>query len=731
LGEVIKRHDKPLGASGTDVTGHVHNTEDHIEVLQGFQAAIIYDKMRRSDTQVRKILGAITAPIKSAPWSVEPADDSPRSLEIANLIEHILFKDLNWSKFINEALTFVAHGHSVFEVVHQNKTSKTFGDYTGLAQLGFRRQPTIQEWHHDRVTGALKYIKQESNSDIMVSVNIPVENLLCFFSEQEGDNIGFPLLRNVYGPYKRKLLTMELQFIGIERFAIPTPILEIPKTVSQESDEYKQAVEVLQSFLAAEDSYITYPEGWVLDLHDNSFDPEKLKNVIKAEDENMAGAILASFLELGTGGNTGAYSLSNDLSDFFYAGLSYYANIIRDTINNDLIKSLVSLNYGSDEVAIPQLKYSGIADKAGKEFMEVITGFISSGTITNDEPLEDHIRKAYNLPKKVEGTMLENEGLLNDGNGNNSNNNSSSGDDDGQQQPDPTQLKDSIKLAEKLPNKLMARYDDIILEVLKRHLTTISDKYIADVMKNYKTLPESRKLNATKDVKVGGVAQFRKELKGVFTSLSREALDQVEAEVGLKNVKFKEDDAAILKEFKVDSFKFNEFSKLPKRIQLIIASQAGLIAEKEATELTRTVAFQYSSSQPSTKDIDVLREDLRIAAAKKTDSGLKKTVAANASATVAGYTRNEYLLADDVQEMIASYTFVNSDPQSEICKALAGTTYDVTSTDIVRYQPPTHHNCKSYMRANLKTSKNLPEVTGLPTLTDKARKSITLKDIKK
>jgi len=35
------------------------------------------------------------------------------------------------------------------------------------------------------------------------------------------------------------------------------------------------------------------------------------------------------------------------------------------------------------------------------------------------------------------------------------------------------------------------------------------------------------------------------------------------------------------------------------------------------------------------------------------------------------------------------------------------------------------------MRANLKTSKNLPEVTGLPTLTDKARKSITLKDIKK
>lgn len=36
------------------------------------------------------------------------------------------------------------------------------------------------------------------------------------------------------------------------------------------------------------------------------------------------------------------------------------------------------------------------------------------------------------------------------------------------------------------------------------------------------------------------------------------------------------------------------------------------------------------------------------------------------------------------------------------------------------------HNCKSYIRANLKTSKNQPEITGLPSISQTAKKSITL-----
>jgi len=745
LGEIVKRHDKALGASGTDVVGKIHNTEDHIEILTGFQAAAVYDKMRRSDTQVRKILSAIANPIKSAKWFIEPYDDEKKSLEIANLIQHILFHDINWSKFLNEALTVIAHGHAIFEVVHMNRTDKEFGPYTGLGQLGFRRQSTIIEWIHDETTGELLRIKQESNTDIRVNVEIPKEFLLCLFSEQEGDNIGFPLLRNVYGPYKRKLLAMELQFIGIERFAIPTPMLMIPKNIKPEEEEYKTAVEVLKNFTSAEDSYLMYPEGWKLELHSNTFDPEKLTHVIKAEDENMVSAILASFLELGTGGNTGAYALSADLSDFFFAGLSYYSNIIQDTINKDLIPQLVSLNFGPDEVAIPKIMTSGITDNAGKELMEVITGFTGAGVISRDEQLEDHVRRLYSLPKKAEGTMLENEGETDASSNNGGNNNNIDPDNDSQS--DPTQLSEKLghrhkgtgpsiqrgqshyheilndegevigrtevdkdtpahthgdqskkieikELKEPSNNTkvLIEKHEAVIVDIIRRNLTNIAEKYTVDLLKNYKTLSDKQKMRAIDNVKIGGTAQFRKELRGALTSAARDSLELVESEVGVQNVKFSEDEPQILKEFEIESFKFNDFSKLPKRVQLIIATQANLISEKEARDVADTVAFQFGSSVPSTNDIAVLREDLKAAAEESINSGTKKTVAADLSATVIGNARNEYLLADDVQEQIASYTFVNSDPKTDICKTLAGTTYDVTSADIVRYQPPLHHN---------------------------------------
>ena len=168
-------------------------------------------------------------------------------------------------------------------------------------------------------------------------------------------------------------------------------------------------MDVLKNFVSAEDSFITYPEGWELELHNNVFDPAKIQTVIQAENENMSGAILATFLELGVGGNGGAYALANDLSDFFMSGLEHFANVIRDTINVCLIPSLIRLNFGEENVGMPKLMYSGITDKAGKELMEIVSGYVSSGVIQKDEPLEDHIRKVHHLPPKAEGEMLENQ----------------------------------------------------------------------------------------------------------------------------------------------------------------------------------------------------------------------------------------------------------------------------------------------------------------------------------
>jgi len=369
---------KSVGASGTEISANTY-TEEYLTALRGYQASAVYDKMRRSDAQIKKILNAIMNPIKSAVWEIVPASDSKQDLSAAALIKQILFKDMSWIKKLSEILTFLVHGFSCFEIIHENKINKEIGEYTGLSDMAFRHQSTLTEWEHDRTSGKLAKIHQIQTGDLYTNVWMSAENLLLFFNEQEGDNNGVSILRPLYGPYKRKLLCQELKIIGIERFAIPTPLVKAPSNIKPSDAEYKSAITVFEEFTSAENSYIIYPEGWEVELVTNTFDPSKVEATIKAENEEMSGAIVAMFLELGTGGNSGAYALGTDMSDFFLTGIEHYATIIKDAINTELIPNLIYLNYGDSINICPELSVSGISDKAGLELMQVLTGYSNAG----------------------------------------------------------------------------------------------------------------------------------------------------------------------------------------------------------------------------------------------------------------------------------------------------------------------------------------------------------------
>ena len=165
-----------------------------------------------------------------------------------------------------------------------------------------------------------------------------------------------------------------------------------------------------------------------------------------------------------------------------------------------------------------------------------------------------------------------------------------------------------------------------------------------------------------------------------------------------------------------------------KKIQLLIANRAGQISEKQANDIADVVAFQFSNSEGSTNDPETIRQDLEEAANSKIESGAIGVTSSNAVALTVNEARNVFFFDEEVLDELHSFTFVNFDPKSDICKKLAGTTYAVNDTEMARFNPPLHQNCKSYIRANLKTSRNLPDITGVPTITETERNSITLKD---
>lgn len=725
----IKTNLKPLGRSGTLVTGEVIQDE-YLSELLGVAGQIVYGKMLRSDSQIRKVYHAVNNPIKSAKWDIEPASDEEKDLKVAALIKQILFKDIpgGFTGKLDEILTFPWHGHAIFEVIHENKNKKPFGPYTGLKNLAFRKQDTITKWQFE--DGILKQIYQEQAGDIPVNAWLPIDILLIFFNEKLGDDSGYPFLRMLYGNYKRKLLYKQLQAIGIERAALPVPHLKVPNGVDPESNEWALAEEQLRAFTQAESAYFMMPDGYELNFNQtNAFDPGKVQVAIKAENEEIVGALVAMFLEMGIGGNSGNQAGTEVSAAFFRDGIEYLANKIKDVFNQELIPSLVRLNFGDTIEVMPQLTHDGITDQAGEELMRIITGYVEKGVVSVDEQLEDHVRKVHNLPKKALGEMLDNKKSENDTS--NAISDSAISDNSASDTPDSSQddvnndqtknlnfkpaglsqVFDFASKDESVP-LLMSASAKKISDVIRASLEFSGAKYINDTINRYKQLPDAKKQNATSTVAVGGSKKFKDALKVALAETASNAINAVKKEIpAAKNIELSstEKDMLRLKEVYGDysEIKLNENSKLPAYIQVLIAKQAELISEQSLADMQAKLAFTFSSIELKSKDIDIIKQNMEENLSDYVKSPQVVIKGENVSALMVNEGRSAVFNEPDVLETIHSYTFMNRAPKSAICQELAGTTFNTNDAESLRYTPPLHHNCKSYLRANLKVSKGV------------------------
>lgn len=725
-----KRNDKARGRSGTLVASSEIET-DYLRELNGIEGQKTFETMTRSDSQIRKVYHAVNNPLKSAKWDIEPASDDEQDLKVAALIQKILFEDIprGWKGKLDEILTFPWRGHSVFEVVHANRVDKILGPYTGLANLGFRDQKTLDKWNFDK-DGNLISIHQKQQGDIEVDTDMASDTLLIFYNERLGSDSGFPFCRMLYGNYKRKLLYKQLQAIGIERTAISVPILTVPKDIKPDSSNWADAEAQLAAFTLAEDAYFMLPEGWVLTFNTSStFNPEHVQSAIKAENEEIVGSIVGMFLEMGIGGNSGNQAGTSVSSSVFQNGIQYLADKICDVINLELIPNLVRLNFGDTIDVLPKMVCSGISEEDGKMVMEIVTGYVEKGVITVDEQLEDWARKANNLPKKMEGSLMDN-----------GENKSTLPDDDNTPEPkDKTVEKEvvaelsmkELHFAEK-PNVIPALIESQakkINAVIKERVTFSGNKMIADIVARYKQLPESRKQDST-SVKLGGQAKFRDGLKKVFSETVSLSIAQAKKEVGFPTLTLSEKpDREILfnDKFITDGeIKLStDLEKYPTYIQLLISKQAQMIQEQTLSQMQAAIQFTFSAQELVTKDVDVIKQSMEESLTDMIDKVNIKGDDVSSLLTNEG--RNAVFFDDDVIETIASYTFMNGDPKTPICRSLAGKTFNTNDASSLAFTPPLHHGCKSYLRANLKVSKYSAglEITTLsPTAEEK--KGITL-----
>jgi hypothetical protein len=396
--EAKKYNTLSSGSAGTEIYGG-YIFEEYLKELRGTRWADKVDQMRRSDPIVRMILRALKLPLLSQNWFIEKKEESEEAEYQKKLFEKVIFEDVSesFTKLLAEILTFYEFGYSVFEKVHGVSYDRDIGLYNTITKLAYRSQRTIERFHVDK-NGKLLSVYQEADGDTQRNVNIPAQFLVHFSPEQEGDNYeGISCLRACYGPWLRKNEFLKLMAAGIEKYAIPTPILKVPADKST-SEEFDNAVESLECYTSNQSSYLTYPEGWDLEISPVTFDSEKVRSIIDKENLEMTNANLVAFLLLGQGAG-GSYSLSKDLSDFFSQTLQAAADHISEVFERHIMKDVLNLNRPSSKV-LCSLRCDNLRDSADQEFANTLKLFTDSGVIQKDSQLEEFVREKYKYPKK-------------------------------------------------------------------------------------------------------------------------------------------------------------------------------------------------------------------------------------------------------------------------------------------------------------------------------------------
>lgn len=698
---------KPLGASGTELFAG-YFSEEYLQQLRGKKGAKVYDEIRRSESQVAMLMNAVMNPIKAATWEFEAAADVADGEKHKALVEYCAKDMIDWETHIHEALTCLIFGFSLFEILNNVVFNHPkFGTFNGLKALAFRSQKTIEQWVVDRATGDLRCVKQWLQGDLALDrssiVEMNAEFLLVFSLNKEGDNYeGISALRPMYGAWFRKNLYLKIAGIGVEKNAIGTPIGTVPagKISEDQMNEFKT---LLSNFTGHESAYLVKPQGWEIEILKNDFDATKIKELILLENTEMINSLVANFLALGMNGGGGAFALGSDLSDFFLSGIQTYANIIAGVWNRKLIPSLVKLNFGEQQ-AYPKLKATGINDKAGKELAEILKSLTDSKSVKPDMKLEEFLRKQYKLPAADATTVRE-------------------------VAPAPAPINAAlsetrIQLAEGW--KTQWKIDkNALKEVMQAGMECMTESYVEQVRRLYKqsTAANRGAIGLKLEPKT---TQYVRDLREALAEIANRALIGAKKETPkAKNVKLSE-------RIQLAAPRGGYFDALPPGIKRIVQNQAALIAQTQSADLEKVVAFQYSSSQTSTEDIEQIVLDIEAATAPIIEGGTARGVsvdaaAGNAVSSVANQARMEWFFEPEVLDTIESFTFYNEDPISEICQELDGTTWAVNDPDLDRYSPPLHHNCKSRLVPNDKGAEGNPEIErGGTAVSQKGLDSITL-----
>ena len=385
-----------IGATGQNIMGGRLGLTDYNPELQPPQSYLTFDKMRKSDGQVRAALSVIKLPLLSVDWRIEAASDDPRDLEIAQWLDK-KFDDMTITKssFLRQAMLMLDYGSMPFESVWQVGEDGLIE----LRKLAPRMPNTVMDWNVDENGGLAGITQTASKASSIEYVFIPVEKLLVFVNEQEGsDYHGTSVLRAAYKHWFYKDNLYRIDAIGKERRSIGVDVGSFEGTEVDDADRARLE-SALMGLHAHEKQFFIEQKGRYTYRVEGTGDVVSAMESIEHHDTRILRSVLAEFLAMGEG-STGSLAMHKDKSSFFIMALEAVATNICETFNRHLLRRWVDYNWTVDDY--PKLVHSRLDTRNITELADAVSKFVTAGVLTVEPMLEDEIRETLDLPELPE-----------------------------------------------------------------------------------------------------------------------------------------------------------------------------------------------------------------------------------------------------------------------------------------------------------------------------------------
>lgn len=415
------------GSTGLRRSGGFLDEEFHRN-LKGSKGVKVYREIADNEATIGGALLAMETLVRQAPWTTEPANESPEAHRVAERVD-LARNDMvtKWSELVSEVMSSVVFGWAAFEKIYKicrgnthpspMFTSKHNDGWIGWRDLAIRSQDSLFQWEFDEVTDTPIAMIQQAPPHYRLQ-RIPMSKLLLFrMRSAKKSPEGRSMLRNAAQSFWYVRRLREFEGIGAEKDMAGTPDMQIPLRCFTPGASPAEAAlrthyeSILPKMRRGEYESIVRPSeldekgqptGYKFQLvQSGGRRPVDLDTMIKRYESRMLVSLLAEFMVLGLDG-VGSNALSSDKTSLFANSLGAILDSICEVFNDDAIPEMCRLN-GVPQELYPSLHHGDIESRNIAEAMTFISQGLQSGALVTGPALEAYARELANIPMEEEG----------------------------------------------------------------------------------------------------------------------------------------------------------------------------------------------------------------------------------------------------------------------------------------------------------------------------------------